>query len=464
MSRLETSPPAAQDDQPLRRGAIGVPGMVFMVIAAAAPLTAMASNLALSLGAGAGIGTLGWIVVVGVLLAVFTSGYVALNRQVVSAGAYHAYVTYGLGRTAGAAVAYVALVAYNLAAMAMVVATGFFIDAALTTYVGVHLAWWLYSALAVVVVGALGYFGADVSTRVTAIVSVLQLGLLVAFVSAAFVDAPTGFSAEGFKPSEMVSGGVALTVVFVLLSFASYEAAAAYGEECSAPQRKVKQATYTALACLVAVFLASTWALVAAYPDVEAAAAIDPGSLLDVAAARLLGSQVGAVIAFTVAVSFFAAAVSFHNLAVRYFFALGRAGLLPAGWSRTGARATPIVGVAMQIAFCTVLLIVVVVIGADPFTTVFPAVAGVTSLGFIVMTCTTSISALVASLQGRLPGSVLGTRVAPAVAALGLATVGALIATDYATVTGSDSALVACVPLFFPIAAVLAWWVTRRSR
>ena len=67
--------------------------MVFMVIACTAPLTAMASNVSLSLVAGAGVGTLGWLVAVGVLLAVFTSGYVALGRKVVSAGAYHAYVS-----------------------------------------------------------------------------------------------------------------------------------------------------------------------------------------------------------------------------------------------------------------------------------------------------------------------------------------------------------------------------------
>ena len=88
--------PASTGTRPaggLRRGSIGVAGMVFMVVAATAPLTAMASNLSLSLGFGAGAGTLGWIVLIGLLLVVFTSGYVALARTVVSAGAYHAYIS-----------------------------------------------------------------------------------------------------------------------------------------------------------------------------------------------------------------------------------------------------------------------------------------------------------------------------------------------------------------------------------
>lgn len=464
MSRLESAPTASTGASPLKRGVIGVPGMVFMVIAAAAPLTAMASNLALSLASGAGVGTLGWIVLVGLLLAIFTSGYVALGRQVVSAGAYHAYVAHGLGPTAGAAIAYVALLAYNLAAFAMAVATGFFLDVALVATVGVDVPWWLLAAPALVAVGVLGHVGADVSTRVTAVISLLQLGLLVVFTTAVLLDGPDVSSLEGFRPSAVFSDGFAITLVFVLLSFACYEAAAAYGEECEAPQRKVRLATYISLGALVAVFLAATWALVAAYADVESAAQADPGALLDVAAQRLLGSPVGAVITSTVAVSFFAAAVSFHNLAVRYFFALGRSGLLPRALAHTGRRGTPDVAVGLQVALGAVLLVVVVVVGADPFTTVFPAVSGVTALGFIVLTCATSVSALVASLQGRLEGSVLGTRVAPAVAAVGLGAVGVLIATRYATVTGSDAVGVALVPLVFPAAAVAAWFAVRRQR
>lgn len=447
---------------PLRTGVIGVPGMVFMVVAAAAPLTAMASNLSLSLGIGSGVGTLGWIVVVGALLAVFTSGYVALGQRVVSAGAYHAYVTYGLGRAPGAAVAYVALIAYNLACLAMVTAFGYFFGAAVSTHLGIDLPWVVYAAVALVVVGVLGHVGADVSTRITATISVLQLVLLLALVVAALLDRPSGFRPDGFARSRMAEGNISLTLVFVLLSFACYEAAASYGEECHAPAQKIKRATYIALAVLVGVFLLATWALVAAYPDVEAAAAADPGRLLDVAAARLLGSQVGAVIAVSVAVSFFAAAVSFHNLAVRYFFALGRARMLPAVWSRTGSRGTPTAAVVTQVAFCAVVLLVAAVAGAEPLSTVFPAVSGITSLGFIVLTCATSLSAVVASFRGLLPGSLVHTRLAPAVSGIGLAAVGVLIVLNYSTVTGSDATAVALAPAVFPVVAVVAWSVVRR--
>jgi len=460
-----TSEPVAPnaDAAGLRRGAIGVPGMVFMVIACTAPLTAMASNLSLSIGVGAGVGTLGWIVVVGVLLAIFTSGYVALSRRVVSAGAYHAYVSYGLGPAAGAAVAFMAGIAYNLACAAMIVATGFFTDLTLSVYAGLDLHWAVYSAVALVVVGALGHFGVDIASKVSAVVCLLQFALLAILAVAVLMKNPSGFTFEGFSPSAMTSEGFALTAVFCLLSFAGYEAAATYGEECEAPGRSVRRATLIALGLLVVVFLASTWTLIAAYDDVAAAGAANPGGLLDGAAATYLGSSAGALISIIVAFSFLAASVSFHNMSSRYEFALGRAGLLPGALARTHSRrGTPYVATVTQIVTNLLIIGPFVFIGADPLTGLFPAVSGVTSLAVIALTTLCSLSALVASSRGRLPGSALATRVAPAVAAAGLAAIGVLILLNYEQVTGSSSAAVAAMPLLLVVGSAAGVFAARR--
>jgi amino acid transporter len=453
-----TAAPAA-----LRRGAIGVPGMVFMVIACTAPLTAMASNVSLSLVAGAGVGTLGWLVAVGVLLAVFTSGYVALGRKVVSAGAYHAYVSYGLGRPAGAAVAFIATIAYNLACAGMIVATGFFADLTLSTYADVDAPWAVYAAVALVAVGLLGHYGVGLASKITAVVCVLQFALLGALAVAVLLNEPSGFGTEGFSPGAMTSGGFALTLVFCLLSFAGYEAAATYGEETSAPTRDIRRATLISLALLLAVFLISTWTLIAAYDDVVAAGAANPGGLLDGAVAAHLGSSAGAAVGTIVTVSFLAASVAFHNMASRYAFALGRAGLLPRALSRTHAvRATPTAAIASQVVIDVAVIAPFVVLGADPLTALFPAVAGVTSLALIAMTTLCSVSAVVASVRGDLPGGVLATRVAPCLAAVGLLVVGALIVLNYQEVAGSTSRAVAAMPLLLVVGAALGFTAAKR--
>lgn len=449
----------------LRANALGLWGMVFLVVAAAAPLTAVASNLPLSLGIGAGVGTLGWIVVIGLLLIVFSSGYVALSRKVVSAGAYHAYVEYGLGRTAGGVVAYIADIAYSLASAAMVVAFGFFADLVFSIYAGFSMHWVVYSAAGLLIIAFLGHFGADLASVVTMIISVTQFALVGALAIAVIVQNPAGFGLAGFAPSEMSQGSFSLTAVLILLLFGGYEAAAAHGEEAKAPYRNVRRATYIALLLLILIFLASTWTLIASFDDVIARAATDPGALLNAAATTYLGPQMGAVMSMVVALSFLAAAVAFHNMASRYSFSLGRAGLLPRALSRTTARrSAPATASATHVVIVIIVITPFVVIGADPLTSLFPAIAGVTSLAMIVLTTLCCLSVVVSSVQGRLPGSILATRIAPTVAGAGFVTLGALIVVNYQQVTGSESPVVALMPFLVVIGALAAVFAVRSSR
>jgi amino acid transporter len=466
MSTVPSAEPAGETAGAtrLRRGSIGVPGMVFMALAVTAPLTATASNIPLSIGLGAGIGTLGWLLVIGILLAIYTSGYVSLSRQVVSPGAYHAYVSYGLGPRLGAAVAYMAAITYNVACAAMIAAAGYFTSLTLMVYAGIDIHWSVYSVVALMIVGGLGHFGVDVASKVTGAICVLQCALLGTLVIAVFSDHPTRFDVSGFNPSAIFTGGFALTTVFCLLCFAAYETAATYGEECDAPRARVQKATFVALGVLFVVFLLSTWTLIAAYEDVEAAGAANPGGLLDGAAAAYLGSSAGALVSSTVAVSFLAAAVSLHAMAARYMLAMGRAGLLPKQLASVHRRqGTPTVAVATQLVVDVLILGPVLIAGADPLLVLFPAVAGVNALSLIVVMTLCSLSALVASRSGRLPGSRLATQIAPGLAAVGLLACGALIAAKYEHVTGSSSDWVRATPLILVAGAIAGIVVASRQ-
>ncbi|WP_033290452.1 APC family permease [Amycolatopsis jejuensis] len=461
-----TETPLRQAASPgLRQNSVGVAGMVFMVVAATAPLTAMASNLSLSLGLGVGSGTLGWLLIVGVLLAVFTTGYVALSRRVVNAGAYYAFIGFGLGRSAGSAAAFIAGIAYNMAAAAMAAATGYFASIGFATYFDVHLGWYVYAAVALAVVWALGFFGVRIASRATAVICVTQFLLLAVLAVAILVRQPGGFTFEGYSPSVMFDGNYALALVFCMLSFAGYEAAAIYGEECAAPGRSIKRATYLALALLIVVFLFSTWSLVAAFEDVATAAQEDPGTLVMRAAQHYLGSWAVVAISLLLAVSFLAASVSFHNMAARYHFSLSRAGLLPRKLSVVHRRfGTPAAASLVQIVVCVVVLLPFVLTGMDPLTNLFPAVSGVTSLAVTGLMAGAAISAAVASFRGILPGGAWPVRVAPMVAAAGLIAIGVIIVLHYREVTGSDSGYVAFMPAILVVGAAYGAIAQRRRR
>ena len=98
----------------LRKNSLGVGGVTFLVVSAAAPLTAVAGGVPISmlLGNGAGI-PMAFLLVTAILL-IFSVGYVAMARHVNNAGAFYAFAARGLGGNAGGAAAMIAILSYNL--------------------------------------------------------------------------------------------------------------------------------------------------------------------------------------------------------------------------------------------------------------------------------------------------------------------------------------------------------------
>ena len=78
--------------QRLRVGTVSPVGIVFMVVATAAPLTAMATALPLVVGLGNGVGAPGTYLLVALVLALFAVGYAAMSAHMTNAGAFYAYI------------------------------------------------------------------------------------------------------------------------------------------------------------------------------------------------------------------------------------------------------------------------------------------------------------------------------------------------------------------------------------
>lgn len=446
----------------LKRNTIGTFGLIFMVLAAAAPLTAMASNISLSLGYGVGPGTVGLLIVVAVVLAIFASAYVALARHITDAGAYYSFIGFGLGRSVGAGAAFVAATAYNLAAAGMAAATGYFANLTLSSAVGIDFGWQLYAAAALAATALLGRRGVEVTKYLTAGASILQFLILIWLALAVAVQRPGHWSLDVFAPTSMMDGNVALTLAFCIVSFVGFESTAIYGEEAKSARRSIKIATYVSIALLVGVFVMATWALVAAFADVQSIAAADPGSLVFGAADMYLGSWSGTALSALVTISFFAASIAFHNMAARYHFSLGRAGLLPRPLQRVHPKwQSPSVASAVQVCISIVVLVPFVATGADPIVNLFPIVSGVTSLSLTALMIGCCLSVLWAGHRGRLPASRWVTVIAPAVSGLAMLFLCAVIVTHYSAVTGSSRLIVALMPL---IPLVLAVYGALRQR
>jgi len=93
--------------------------------------------------------------------------------------------------------------------------------------------------------------------------------------------------------------------------------------------------------------------------------------------------------------SLFAALLSFHNSVARYFFSLGREGVLPSGLARVNAKGAPMAGSLAQTAIAVVLIGVFAILGKDPVLSLFAWLTNVGALGVIFLMALTSVAVFV---------------------------------------------------------------------
>ncbi len=226
----------------LRRNSLGLVAVTFMVISAAAPLTGVAGAMPLAflLGNGTGI-PLTFILLTLVMLA-FAAGYVAMSRHVTNAGAFYAYAARGLGGMWGGAVSIVAVVAYNAMQFGLVGLLGG-VSAGVFSQFGLTWDWWVYSLIAVLLVGILGYRQVDLSAKVLIVLVALEY-LIVFIVDFAIIakGGAAGLSVNIFDWQAFNSGSLTAAVLFCLGSFIGIEATTIYGEEARDPARTIPRA------------------------------------------------------------------------------------------------------------------------------------------------------------------------------------------------------------------------------
>lgn len=140
-------------DNQLKRGAIGGIALVFLVIAAAAPLGASATNTPLIFMLGNGSAAAFDFLIIAVLLLLFSVGFTAMSTHITNAGAFYAYISMGLGKRFGTAAGFVAVAAYNLLSVYLVSAGGTFASSIIEMELGISIPWWVISLVFAAIIG-----------------------------------------------------------------------------------------------------------------------------------------------------------------------------------------------------------------------------------------------------------------------------------------------------------------------
>ena len=419
----------------LHRRALGVPAIVFFIVAASAPLTVVAGGVASTylITGNAGVPLL--FLVLGAILALFVSGYAAMSHHITSAGAFYAYVSRGIGKVAGVGTSFIALIAYNSMQIGIGGLFGAVFGAFIADKTGLNIEWWGWLLIAIGVIGVLGWLQVDLNAKVLALFLSAEIVVLVIFdVVVAADPGPQGIVLDGFEPSIAFGAALGAALTFTMAAFVGFESAAIYGEECKDPRRTVARATYIALGITAVFYAISAWLLgIAAGPDtatnpgalVDAGfvgadpKAPDPTSILFVSVGERISATFADIATLLFCTSLFAAMLSFHNAVARYAFALGREGVLPAAFGRvqrhTGA---PFVGSLFQTVLAASVVAIFALSDADPVLELFTWLTNLGALGVILLLALTSFA--VVGYFNRNPHSETAwtSRISPALAGL----------------------------------------------
>lgn len=466
-SRINESSSAGQR-QGLAKNSLGVASIVFLVLAAVAPLTGIVviATLGIALGNGGGM-PISFLIMTAILL-LFAVGYAQMSRQLVSAGGFYAFVLKGLGKPAGIIAGYIALLGYNCFVAGAVGTSGFFTASVLKDLTGWETPWILWSLVSAVAVFLLSRRGIDVSAKVLGVCLVLEVAILLVFDFRVLFS--TGFSLEVFSPGIFFSGSAALGLLFAANVFIGFEATGLFSEEARKPLTTIPRATFIAIG-FIGVFAAFTsWAIVSATGVAQAQDVavqhLATGDLVFSLAHEYLGDALLKVMMVLLLVSLFAALLALHNSTTRYLYAFGRAGILPRSLGRTrGASGVPQLASLVQILFAAAVAVVYFVLGLDPIAALTASMTGLGTLGILTLQLLAAVS-IVVSFRKQRDRRLWRTLVAPGLGAIGLLIIVFLVVQNFGLVAGSDSPLVALLPLLLPLLALAgglaAWWLKRR--
>ncbi|MFD9791568.1 APC family permease [Streptomyces sp. NPDC059070] len=474
---MRKTPGAAPVVARLKPNALGVLGILFLVLSAQAPLTGIAGAVPLSVGLGNGPGAPAAYLLAGAVVLLFSVGFVAMAHHVVDAGAFYTYIGRGLGRTAGVAGAGVALLAYCTIQAAMYGLYGATVRALVERHAGVDVPWWAWALATMAVVQVLGAAAIDMGARVLAVFVLAETGVLLAFALTTLArgGGPEGLGlAHSFSPHAALQGAPGVALMFAVASMFGFEATAIYGEEAREPHRTVPRATYLSITLVTAFFAFVSWMVVSAYGASRASGAAgralaggDSPSFVFQPIADRFGGWADDVLPVLLATSLFAGMLAFHNSADRYLFSLGREGVLPRMLCVLNRRHAPWVAGCVQSTVAVLLVMPFAVAGRDPVLTLFSWFSGVAVLAIMLLYFLTSVSVVVFFRRARLDARIWHTVAAPALGALGIAGALALILANFTTLIGGDTAtavrLAAIVPAVLVAGAVAARLVRPRA-
>ncbi|TVZ84892.1 APC family permease [Streptomyces sp. BK340] len=266
------SQPPASSSEPRRHG-LSLIDVVAQSVGFMGPVFSVSILLPLLIGvnaAGRGAGVAAPLAVLLATVGMLALGWIvsAYARRVKVAGSLYNYVTLGLGRRAGAAAGlmYYAGVLLLGAAIGPLVG-GYLHDNLLAEFHIEPLPVWGWQLLLLAGLVAVVHVGVEFSVRTQLVLSLISVGVLLVFFIYVIVAVGHDNSAKAFNPGTAHDGwsGILFAVLYGVLLFTGFEAAANLAEEAKDPHRHIPKAVFFSVLAAAVFFLIGTYAQVAGF-------------------------------------------------------------------------------------------------------------------------------------------------------------------------------------------------------
>ena len=350
------------DSRGLERNAIGLTEVLFQSITHMAPAVAAAVSIGFATTYAGGITSLG--VVFALIACLFTAVSMGeLAKHLPSAGGMYTYVTRGLGSFFGWLVAWAFTLAEPIVPAALYASFGAFGAILITQITGFEnsMLWLPLAVVCGLAVWWLCYRGIQISTRVGVALGLIEIAIFLGVSLLLLLKASAPVNVNAFIPSDGNYLPAFQGMVFCILAFVGFEAAAPLAEETRDPRRTIPRAIIWSCVLIGLFYTFCYYAATVFFgPDKMKADffGFNAGNPWGGMADQVLPGIGSLLVSFAIVNSSLANANAGATASTRSIFALGRARLLPMAFAAIHPTyRTPVNAVHLQGALAIVLAV-----------------------------------------------------------------------------------------------------------
>ena len=342
----------ASQQEGLERNAIGLTEVLFQSITHMAPAVAVALSIGFATTLALGLTPLAVLLaLIAVLFTAYSIGELA--RHLPSAGGMYTYVGKGIGSYAGWLMAWAFLLAEPIVPPILFAAFGFYGAALITEITGFssEFLWVPLALLCAAIVWFLTYRGISLSTRTGVLLGSIEIAIFVGVSALLVINAGGNNTASVFIPGDEGIKPALQGMVFCLLAFVGFEAAAPLAEETRNPKQTIRRAVLWSAVLIGAFYVFCYYAATVYFgPDkMGDFLASNDGNPWGGMANAVLPGIGDVLVLFAILNSCLGNANAGANASTRAIFSLGRSRLIPAAFEALHpAHRTPVNAVHFQ--------------------------------------------------------------------------------------------------------------------